>query len=532
MFKKSSVVGVSITPEAGLEVAQIDYASKMLLKYGRKPLDYNIVRREVADLDLFKETLQELLDELVIPKGTELVLTIPTVAFKVVDYPASMDNYQIESAIEEEAYENQYLKNVDSVSSFSMVEKSLQSNKVAYVATQRSTIIEIVLAIKDMGYTVKSIDSSVNSVFNSLIYLNRVATEAGKNWLLLTVENSCCRIISVSDRHYIDAIEEKISIGSVLSDAENYSTVINAVEPILKRLPASYLCVVSKTNVISAEILANKLEYTSPIIYQEANAFRKEDLLLLSPEVEDLDLQTLTLDVIGAAIYPEYAKFSQMNFNFFNKSLGDIYLMEQPPSLFGGKLILTTDKLILLALLAAGVIGVILFSAFMWHKLETDKINTNIDNMNSDIQRIERFIQAHKDMTADDFDEGEEIRNGLLHNKGIYSYYTIVGTEIPKKLWLTYLKLGDKTTIEGQADNIESVYAFFRNIKDYSQGSDITLQKLGLASAGASKLESLDKESILTMLDADYYEFRISNDTNVVKQSTENGLPGNLELIN
>ena len=140
------------------------------------------------------------------------------------------------------------------------------------------------------------------------------------------------------------------------------------------------------------------------------------------------------------------------------------------------------------------------------------------------------------------FDEGSEIRIGLGHNKNIYSYYTIVGTEIPKKLWLTRLKLSDKTTIEGQADNLESVYAFFRSIKDYNPESAIKLQKLGLASSSKiesidQNIESFDTDSILTSLNADFYEFRISDEPEEVKKDTKNdnaskadALPG-LEAI-
>lgn len=82
LLKKSSIVGVSVTPEVGLEVAQIDFATQTVLKYGIRQLEYDASRREIADLDLFKEALQDLFFELQIPKGTEVVLNIPTVAFK------------------------------------------------------------------------------------------------------------------------------------------------------------------------------------------------------------------------------------------------------------------------------------------------------------------------------------------------------------------------------------------------------------------------------------------------------------------
>lgn len=136
------------------------------------------------------------------------------------------------------------------------------------------------------------------------------------------------------------------------------------------------------------------------------------------------------------------------------------------------------------------------------------------------IMEANNFLKQNENISSDLFDEGDEIRMGLEHNKNIYSYYTIVGTEIPKKLWLTSLKLSDKVTIEGQADNLESVYSFFRSIKDYDPNSAIKLQKLGLSTnSKVSEItelsgengEEFDTDSILTSLNADFYEFVISD---------------------
>ena len=225
----------------------------------------------------------------------------------------------------------------------------------------------------------------------------------------------------------------------------------------------------------------------------------------------------------------------------FNKTLGDIYLLEQPPTILDGKIVLTNEFLIAAFVVLAVIIGAAAFVIWSWLGIQTNNLQNDIDQMNSEIARIKTYLEAHKDISSNDFDEGDEVRIGLAHNKNIYSYYTIVGTEIPKKLWLTHLKLGEKTTIEGQADNLESVYAFFRSIKDYNPNSDITLQKLGLAAVGSKKITELEKDAILTTLDADFYEFRISNEPEEQKKpkksedsddSNNNGLPEELEIIN
>lgn len=554
LLKKSSIVGVSVTPEVGLEVAQIDFATQTVLKYGIRQLEYDASRREIADLDLFKEALQDLFFELQIPKGTEVVLNIPTVAFKTNDYPAALDEAQISNAIEEELADHYIFKTVEpAVSAVRLPNASMQFYKIAYTAAQKQMLIEIALGIKDMGYKLVGIDTSVNSVLNALMYKQRVDVSID-SWVLLIVDSYCCTIITMNGKNYVDTYEERISIGQVLDDAENYSTVVGTVTPILKNLPSKYLCVVSKTNIISAEVLASKLSYTAPIIHQEANCFSKEAFLELGPEVDEKFANIVSLDIIGAAIYKDFEQYSDAHFNLFNKSLGDIYTSEQPPEIMlGGRTIVFTPQLLIFAFIVVAIVIILpTVGALLYYANLISTQQNKMAELNQKVQEINQFLKDNENVSSDLFDEGDEIRLGLAHNKNIYSYYTIVGTEIPKKLWLTHLKLSDKTTIEGQADNLESVYAFFRSIKDYNPNSDIKLQKLGLASKTSftpieenvengdnTNSQEFDTDSILTSLNADFYEFIISDDPNAgksqAKQGTENtdnnGLPG-LEPIN
>ncbi len=533
LFKKSIVIGVSVTPEVGLEVAQIDMMSRTVLKYAVRPLEYDINRRDIADLDIFKETLNDMLDELQIQKGASIVLNLPAVTFKVNDYPASLDENQISNAIDEELAEHFIFQNNEPcVAVTALPNSTIQFTKVVYTAVQRTTIVELVMAIKDLGYKTLAIDTSVNSTLNALMLKERVNVEGDTSWVLMLVENNCCRILTMSGRNYVDSFEEKISIGEILGDAENYSTVISAVAPILKNIPSQYLCVVSKTNIISAEILASKLNYSAPIIHQEANNFSQEAFMDLAPEVDDSLATTVSLDIIGAAIYNEFLPYSTAHLNLFNKSLGDLYLEEQPPeiTIAGHKMILTPENLIKIFIVVAILVLVPTIIGLITLVANINGLRNSNAELDTKIEQMNKFLKDNEDVSSDLFDEGDEIRAGLEHNKNIYSYYTIIGTEIPKKLWLTHVKFSDKTTIEGQADNLESVYAFFRSIKDYNPESAIKLQKLGLATNTPPKViedeNSLDNpeasnfetDSILTSLNADFYEFRISDEPEVKKE--------------
>lgn len=528
-FKKNIVVGVSVSLEKGLEVAQIDFLNRKVLKYGSRALTYDINRKEIADLDIFKDTLSDLFFELGIQKGADVVLNFPTITFKITDYPAALGEEQIQSAIEEELLEHPLLREVEcSVSAVRLPNSTMQFHKVAYTALQKTMLIEIALQVKELGYNLVAIDTSVGSTLNSLIYNERVDVSSDAPWLLLVVENSYCRLLSMMGNSYIDSFEERISIGEVLGDAENYATVIEAVDLLLKNLPSQRLYVISKTDVISAKILADKLQYNGQIIHQDVNCFATEPFIGVDSSIDEADAKNISLDVIGAAIYRDLGRYVPVRFNLFNASLGDIYLNEQPLVLRFNSLsfVMSVENMLVLGLIIAAIIGAIGFAYYQTLNVQVSAKEAEVTKIKNEIAVIQKYLDDNKDISGDEFRPSEEIQMGVAHNKGVYSYYSIVGTEIPKKLWLTHLALGKHTTIEGQADNLESVYSFYRNVKDYNPQAGIQLQKLDLATK--SKVSSLtaedgfDTETIVSSMDADFYSFRMSNGPEEKKKTVTN----------
>lgn len=517
-FKKNITVGVSVSSERGLEVAQIDFATKTILKYASRQLSFDNNRKEISDLDIFKETLQDVFNELQIPKGAEIVLSVPPAVFKVTDYPASLTESQIDSVIEEDLLEHYLFKEVEpAFAATKLPNSTIQFNKVVSAASPKIMLIEIALQIKEMGYSLIGIEPNINATLNSLVYNDRVNTNPDFNWVLLLVENSSCRIIPMQSRSYVESFEERISIGEVLGDEENYSTVVSAISPIIKNLPSQCLYIVSKTNVISAKVLAEKILYNGQIIHEESNYFVTEPFLELGPEVDPEMAKTASLDVVGAAISREFREFTTSDLNLFNETLGDVYLDEQPPVVVisGRKFVLSMQNMIKASILVAIPMLLIIFGLLYWVNGTIAGLQQKLDEAKFNISKIKKDLEAHGNISTEAFDEGDEVRIGIVYNKNIFTYYQIVGTEIPQKLWLTNLELGKYTTIEGQADNLESIYSFFRSIKDYNPKSAVKLQSLGLATT--SKLTTLSKEgdfdtnSILTTMNADFYKFRISD---------------------
>jgi len=527
LFKDKIVVGVSITPGVGIEIAQIDYEKHLVVNYISKPFAFDSKLDGGFDLDIFKDTLYDALVDMGIPQGSKIVLNIPSTVFAVRDWPAAIDTTQLPMTIESDLYENTTFKDISDeplVSYYISPNSTVQFNKVVYTAVPKSLITEIALQIWDLKYQLVAIDTTVNSTLNALMYTGRIEVAPTTSWVMLLVDDSYCRIISMQGNKYVDCVEENISIGSVLEDKENYDIVLHATESILKNIPSSLLYVVSKTDVISAEKLASKISYKSQIVYQEANSYNPTPLIDISVDMNPEVVKSISLDVIGAAVKYDFGANSPAPLNLFNKSLGDVYTNQVPP-MFMGYALSVENMIKLSIILAVSAFSIILvLTYFLGRHISSDQ--KQIKNYEAKIAEIDKFLEENKDISAQKFSEYDEVRMGLNSNKKIYSYYTIVGTEIPQKLWLTSLKLGDRVTIEGQADNLESVYSFFRNIRDYNPGSQVKLQRLGLAGkrnlSGFTELkgEDFDTESILTSMNADFYEFRISDDESLEVKST------------
>lgn len=534
-FNKKTVVGVSVTPEIGIEVAQVDYERHILVNYVTKPFQFDNKLQSNFDLDIFKETLYDALVEIGAPQGTELVLNLPSVVFDVKDWPASIDKVQLGGNIEDEIFQHPAFKDSadDAVFSYCILPNStIQFNKVVHTAVPKSILLEIAIQIKDLKYKLMGVDTAVNSTLNALMYAGRVDVAPNVSWVMLMVENNVCRVITMLGKTYVDYREEYVSIGKVLGDDENYGIIVNAVEPILKNTPSSLLYVISKTDIISAEVLSSKLSYKAQIVHQEVNSRNQTPLIDLAFDLDPAKCTTMSTDVLGAAIRRQFVGQSNAPLNLFNNMLGDIYLTQTPPVLAGIKL--SVENMLKYGILIAVFILAVLLPISYVLNTKAQAKQARINELNTEIAEIDRFLKEHEDISSQRFSEFDEVRMGLGVNKNIYSYYTIVGTEIPKKLWLTSLKLGEHVTIEGQADNLESVYGFFRNIKDYNPSSPVKLQKLGLAGKqnGFAEIsdEKFDTESVLTTLNADFYEFKIS-DTNEEspsvqkKPSVSDGLP-------
>ena len=154
-FKKRMIFGVSVTPEVGIEVAQVDYEKKVLMNYVSKSFSFDSKLQGEFDLDIFKETLYDALVEIGAPQGSEIILNLPSTVFNIKDWPAAIDKVQLTGTVEDDVMEHPMFNSGEEEPVYSyciLPNSTIQSNKVAYTAAPKNIVLEIALQIKDLKY--------------------------------------------------------------------------------------------------------------------------------------------------------------------------------------------------------------------------------------------------------------------------------------------------------------------------------------------------------------------------------------------
>ena len=95
-------VYLSVTPGVGLELIQLDVQSRTVKNYSYRPLEYNESLREIADIEMFKNAVTELFEELKINPKCSVVLNLPMVLFGSKELPLLLADDAVQEALTSE----------------------------------------------------------------------------------------------------------------------------------------------------------------------------------------------------------------------------------------------------------------------------------------------------------------------------------------------------------------------------------------------------------------------------------------------
>ena len=547
---KKNIIALAISADRGLEVAEMDNLTGSITKYAHRDLELVTLKSVIPDMDVFKELLSDALLEIGAVKGSSIIMTLPTVSMGVGNYMASQNDEAIIQLVSNDLTDKDLVfRDNDPLVVTNGLSVTIQSKVVAYSAQVYSIIQEAARIISDLGYKIEVIDTSVSAVFRALINTGKVQAQQDTNWLMLLVDNHAARLLTLNGTSLIEYKEEQLMY-DYADTAANCDMVASTMATYIEKIPAKYLFIVSRTDNVSAEMLASKIKYNNAVIFLEANAFSKEtfaDAPTLAPE----EAKNISLDLIGTCLYSE----RYFHFNFFCEELGDVYWEQQPPQFkFNGQtIILSNEFLIKWGVILLAIILIPAAGLYFYFNSEYNKINSDYEAAQTKLKQTEEQIKKYEGLvSAEVFSEQDEIRIGTVKNTAFYNYIDLLGREMPAKLWLTTLTLCDQyINMEGRADTIDSIYTFYRNIKDNITDSNVKLQKLTLATIEENSLpanlssilsendlqENSDEEipadlftensnDIILSSSADFYEFIISDKTpkelrNLTKPKTD-----------
>ncbi len=509
-------VGVSVSPSVGLEMIVVDKATNTVEKYGHKPLEYNHSTREIADFGQFQTALQDLFDELRISPKSNVIISLPNVLFGMITLPLLLPDEAITNAIISEVEQSYIFKRQEPTVTWTEIISNVNTENrvIAYTALQKFSIEGITAACADVGCTVVGIENSYSSLLRALAYTNSTKEQMkeGITWNLMVIGQNSYSILSLTEKKVMEYYEEPLALKSFVGD-EIYNAITTSAQLTLASLPANYLCIISETDLVSAEVLSMKMNSDSTVSFIECNKYTQDSLLPANLNILPNIALDMTPEAIGTAISPFYDYPLKLNLVETSDSSGPAGIDSAgiPKVRLGNLEIELTPAFIKrMALLIGAIVLIPLVIATVFignyylpqQKQQQTELQTKIETTQAEIKK-------YSDTSDNTFDAKAETNKIITQNKTKITYYAAMGMSIPNKLWVTYYGTNEagKVDIKGKASNVENVYAFYKSLKELVNNSDIRLYKLEIAS------ESIDDVISGTSGGAKYYEFEITNMT-------------------
>jgi len=500
---KRQLMGISITPEAGVEVALFDTKSKTVKAYGQKQLEFNPIKKMVDDLDELSAAIEEILDEIGVEAGTHVVLNLPSYYFGFLDCDAIYTNTAegIHNSIISEVEQSYLFKqNVPIISYIETFSNLTGKARLAYAAIQKNMAADIKDVISGLGFSVVAIENSYSSIIKTVEYFGLASDELNsqRSWGLISINQNSYTIFSFVGNNLADIYEDPIAIKTFEKDEVNYA-VASVINSNLQYYNFASILIVNNSSDINARDLANQFNTEARIKYVENNGKRVDTFFNISNKVGIDDAAKISLYALGAAIYNAQERFI-VSFNLNDtgdddaETAGDI-------NLFGVPVELTDENWYKLVGIVLVIFLIIILPIHVATKTFSANFTSKTTQLTSEIASYQARIdknQIPKDEEVT-FNPIDEITKIVKSNEFNVSAYRTLGLDIPSNIWLTYFYGNQDSAflIRGQAYYVDDIYHFYKGVKDSVENSqDISLTKVAVGSK---------------MNGRDTYEFEITN---------------------
>lgn len=494
-------IGVSVSPNVGLEMIMVDPVQRKVVKYACRSLGYNNSVREIEDYNEFKLALRDMFNELKInPSEANVVLNLPSVCFGHTFLLTMLDDEAVKTALISEIEQNYLFKKNTPVVSWIEVKENNSTEKryILYSAVQEAVLDKVKLIFNDLGATLVAVENTYSSLMKTLEYteLSKDFAMSHGSWNILLVSQNSFAVFSMLGNSIIEYVEEPLAIKSFNND-EVYVAISQAASAVLDKFPTDKLMIVSESNEVSAEVLAIQLKQPGEVTFLECNQYSKQPIMDVDFNVLPHYVKAITPEAIGAAIYKSRDFSVKLNFIADDE-------VKAPDTIDVFGFALTKEQLTIYTVLVAAVILGLSF-------LVSLAIGSYLSNLESKRSSLEQEISSQETELAN-----LRKRDGLINiyqaakdiDKTMVSkvtYFDSIGADIPSKVWLTYFYADTNGAygIKGETSSVDDVYLFFRNLKGHLPESDLILSKLGVDDDGG--LIDIEKASNAT------YTFELTN---------------------
>lgn len=506
-------VFLSVSPGVGLEMCQLDISSKTVKSYAVRPLVYNETAKDIADYEAFKEAVTDMFTELQVNPKCNVVVNIPLVSLGTMSLPLILSDEAIQTSITSEVEQTYIFRRMEPVVAWQDINtqgQSPENRKVLYSAVQAPVIDNIRNALAELGSTLAGIDVSVASYLRALDFTGLTEAQMQDNvtWNLMIVNSTGYSLISLVGKTVVDYYEEPLAIKTFEGD-DIYNAINASAQITLMSYPANYLYIISETDMVSAELLASKLQGAGNVDFFENNSFKKHEVMPVSLDVLPDNVLKISMQIIGVAA-AQYSNFP-LKFEFIKTiASGRGGGSESPlPVKIGDQTYeITPSGARNIALIAFAVVAIpILLITFLLlpniersSQQKLDELTSKIQILDEEVSKLDTEANA-----TSGFNMKSEVDIVLKNNRSKLLSYSAIGETIPDTVWVTYfMTQGDGLIdIKGSATNVQDVYKFFKNMKDSLLFTKLRLQKLEMQAA------SLD--DLVSSSGSNNYEFEITN---------------------
>ena len=483
-------VYMSVSPSVGLEVIKVDTSSKMITAYANRKLEYNESLREIADYEEFKAAVKDLFEELHISLHCNIILNLPMVLFGTKEVPLILGDDAINEVLISEVEQTYTFKRHDPLVVWldANSKPAGETRKVFYSALQKDVVDNIKTSLAEIGATLVGVKTSLSSEINALYFSGLAEDQMQENstWNLLFVSANGYSICSMQGSKIVDYYEEPLALKSFESD-ELYNAITSSIQLALMNYPAEFNYIVSNTDLVSAQILSSRISGTGGTVgFLENNIYRKDEFISTSLEILPDLAANITLEALGVAV--SLMPNLPMQMNFMDSYSGAGVVDDDSPVVIrvGEKEFEITPQAalkIVTVVLAILIIPILALNILL--PLGKNNIQKKLDTLTEQAKTLEDEVKKYSDEEAqlDSFNVKREIQDTLKYNKIKLMTYSALGEAVPKGLWVTYFftQKDGKIDIKGASTNVEDVYVFYKNLKDYLINAKLRLYRLEMA---------------------------------------------------